>query len=255
MTPERPDAARTAKGTPAGIVRSAGRAHDPVIRWLVLVMLLVTIVLAATALSLVVYVKSLGDVPRTSVERQLFADEMAAREKPEDIGNWARLALSYARAERWEDAERALAQGRAIRKAAILDLTEADILRLRGDRGAVVAYDVAIASAKAEYEQQAKELMEEKAVGAPPPSPVLIQALAGRALALKQFGRNEEAAQAASAALEIAPGDAELRVAYGDILRELDRDEEAEAQYRSALAYVPDLQSALDGLKKLGKGR
>jgi tetratricopeptide (TPR) repeat protein len=226
----------------AGEVDEASRAapvRDPLQRWLGIVFLLVLTVFTATAVSLVVYVLSMRDAPRTSVERQLAADEIAAREQPQNVENWARLALSYARAGQWTDAADAIARGRVIEKAAILDLTEADILRMKGDKAAIAAYDRAVASARAESALQAKELLEKKAVDVPPPNVVLIEALTGRAIALDAFGRTEEAVTQAEEALSLNLG----------------RTAEAEAEYRRALTYVPDLDSAIEGLKKLGKER
>ncbi|MDO8915863.1 MAG: BTAD domain-containing putative transcriptional regulator [Coriobacteriia bacterium] len=223
-------------------------------RWLIGVVVLAAVVFAAQAGALLTYVLSMRDAPRTAVERRLAADEAAVQDRPQDIENWARVALSYASAERWSDAADAISRGRAIKSAAILDLTEADILRMKGDAAAIQAYDRAITSASAEYEQQKKALLKDKNVRVPPPSRLLAEALAGRALALHAAGRTREAVDQAMKALEADPSDAELHAALGDMLVSVGRKADAETQYREALRYVPDLKQALDGLRTLGAG-
>lgn len=221
-------------------------------RRLIGVVLLAAVVFAAQAGALLTYVLSMRNAPRTTVERRLASDEAAVQEAPRDIENWARLALGYAYAQRWADAADAISRGRAVKSAAILDLTEADILRIKGDDAAIKAYDRAIVSANAEYEQQRKLLLKDKNVRVPPPNRLVAEALAGRALALQAAGRTEEAADQAVKALEMDPSDAELRAALGDMLLVLGRKTDAETQYREALRYVPDLRQALEGLRKLG---
>lgn len=226
---------------------------DPVVRFEGAILIALVLALAAGAASLLLYRLVTREVPRTAVERQLMTDEVAVREHPDDIENWARVALSYAHAERWDDAADAIEKGRAVDDAAILDLTEADILRMKGDAAAVDAYDRAITSARAENERQVAELLKKKAVDVPPPDVLLIEAMRGRALALHSAGRTEEAVEQASEALALDPTDAGLRTALGDMYRELGRAAEAEEQYRAALRYVPDLTAALEGLARLGK--
>lgn len=221
-------------------------------RWLIGVVVLALVVFASQGAALLTYVLSMRNAPRTSVERRLASDEAATQEHPENVENWARLALDYAYAQRWADAADAISRGRAIKPAAILDLTEADILRLKGDGAAVQAYDRAIASANAEYEQQKKVLLKDKNVRVPPPSRLVAEASAGRALALNAAGRIREAVDQAAKALEMDPSDADLHAALGDMLLALGRKAEAETQYREALRYVPDLKPALEGLRKLG---
>jgi tetratricopeptide (TPR) repeat protein len=221
--------------------------------WLLIVVLLVTIVFIGAAGSLVLYVSSMRDAPRTAAERQIATDEVAAKEQPQVVENWARLALSYANAGRWSDAASAIAKGRTLKKAAILDLVEADILRLRGDAAAIEAYDRAIKSGQVEYDELVRSLRDDKGVTQPPSPGLLVQAMTGRAYALAAAGRTQEAADQALQALKIEPTDASLLAALGDMYAKLGRTADAEKQYREALTFVPDLQVALDGLKRLGK--
>ncbi|HEX9094212.1 MAG TPA: tetratricopeptide repeat protein [Coriobacteriia bacterium] len=247
-----PDADEVARDSAADAVRTRRSAVD---RWLIAVTVLVVAVFLGTAVAVIALVLSVRDAPRTAVERQITTDEVAVKEVPQDVENWARLALTYGRAKRWSDAAYAIAQARKIKQAPILDLVEADVLRMEGDRGAIAAYDRAVASAQAEYDAAAKVLLEKKGVKAPPPSAMVFQAMAGRALALDAAGRTEEAVEQARSALELDPTDAVLRASLGDMLLKLGRPDDAETQYRQALEYVPDLKAALDGLRKLGKVR
>jgi tetratricopeptide (TPR) repeat protein len=187
----------------------------------------VTIVFIGAAGSLVLYVSSMRDAPRTAAERQIATDEVAAKEQPQVVENWARLALSYANAGRWSDAASAIAKGRTLKKAAILDLVE--------------------------YDELVRSLRDDKGVTQPPSPGLLVQAMTGRAYALAAAGRTQEAADQALQALKIEPTDASLLAALGDMYAKLGRTADAEKQYREALTFVPDLQVALDGLKRLGK--
>jgi tetratricopeptide (TPR) repeat protein len=235
-----------ADSAPARPTLGRGRSVES---WLLTVVLLVTIVFIGAAGSLVLYVLSMRDAPRTAAERQIAVDEVAAKEKPQIVENWARLALSYGNAGRWPDAASAIAKGRSVKKAAILDLIEAEVLQMKGDPAAVAAYDRAIKSGKAEYEEQVRVLREEKGVTKPPPPELVIEAMAGRAYALAEAGRTQEAADQAVQALDLEPTDASLLAALGDMYAKLGRTSDAEEQYRQALTFVP----ALDGLKRLGK--
>lgn len=224
---------------------------DPVAGWLLLVFALALVVFLTAGVSFLLYIVSMRDAPRTSVESSITSDEVAAAEDPGNVENWARLALSYAAAERWRDALAAIEKGREVEPAAILDLTEADILRLMGDDGAIEAYDRAIASGTIEYDDAVALLREDKGVTVPPPNVLVFQAMVGRALALDDAGRTEDAIAQALEALEIEPTDAGLRVELGDMYVELGRTEEARAEYEAALVYVPDLEAALEGLRRL----
>lgn len=226
---------------------------DPVQRWLLIVVALIVTVFMVAGASLVFYVLSMRDAPRTSVERQINADEVAARENPNDLENWARLALSYADAGRWSEALSTVERGRRLRKAAILDLTEADILSLKGDPSCIAAYDRAIKSGQAEHDAQAKLLRETKGVTAPVPNTLVSEAMYGRTAALDKFGRTDEAIQQALKALELDPSNADLHVLLAAMYRKSGHEESAAAEYRSALVYVPDLEPALEGLRELGE--
>ncbi|MBA4371044.1 MAG: hypothetical protein C0418_05655 [Coriobacteriaceae bacterium] len=228
---------------------------DPVQRWLLGIAGLIIVVFVAAAVSLVLYVLSMRDAPRTSVERAINSDEVAAREDPQDVENWARLALSYATAERWPDALAAIERGRRLRKAAILDLTEADILRMKGDEAAIAAYARAIKSAQAEYDAQVKQLREKKGIVTTTSNVLVFEAMYGRARALDSFGRTDEAIVQARQALQLDPTAADVHVFLGDLLAKEGQDDEAEAEFKAALTYVPDLALALEGLRKLEEGK
>lgn len=240
-----------AEGADASVAGT--RRRDPVQRWLMIVMGLVLLVFVSAAAALVMYALSMRNAPRTAVERALSADEVAVKETPDDVENWARLALSYAAAERWSDAMSTIERGRKVKEAAILDLVEADVLRLKRDEDAIAAYDRAIKSAQVEYDAMVEKAMKEKGVVVTAPNSVGFEAMYGRTIALDMFGRTDEAIAQAKKALEITPTDADLLVVLGDIYAKAGRKAEAEAQYREALRFVPDLQSALDGLARLGK--
>ncbi len=227
--------------------------RDPVERWLLGMVALVLVVFVGAAGSLVMYVLSTRSAPRSAVERELAVDEEAVVSAPQDVENWARLALTQAKAGRWSDAASAIARGRAVKKAAILDLIEADILFMRKDRGAIQAYDRAIKSAQAEYQKASQVMRADKGVTAAMPAPMIAAAMRGKALALQAAGRTQEGIDLAKKSLGIDPTDADLHVALAQMYQKLGRKSDAEAQYRQALTYIPDYAPALKGLKSLGK--
>ena len=52
-------------------------------------------------------------------------------------------------------------------------------------------------------------------------------------------------------AVELAPGDAGIRLGYGDVLEKLDRLAEAKQQYREALRLMPDNAAAMEALDRI----
>ena len=51
--------------------------------------------------------------------------------------------------------------------------------------------------------------------------------------------------------MQLDPGNAELRLAYGNLFEQLDEPERARVQYNAALRANPDLQEAADRLAAL----
>lgn len=65
---------------------------------------------------------------------------------------------------------------------------------------------------------------------------------------LYEAGKAAEAAAAFAQAMELAPGDADIRIGLGACLRKLDRLRDAEAAYGGALAMAPDRAAAWGNL-------
>lgn len=228
--------------------------RDPVERALLIAVTLILAVFVATAGSLVLYVLSMRNAPRTEVESEINAGQVSVKEHPEVVENWARLALGYAKAERYDDALSTIRRGRNVKAAPILDLTEADILRLKHDSGAVSAYEHAIETAKTDHEQQLQALRQKKGVTVSLVSDIEFEARRGLVMALIDANRYKDAADQARTALAMDPADAELHATLGDVYVRLGRKSDARAEYRDALRYVPDLKQALAGMKRIGEG-
>jgi tetratricopeptide (TPR) repeat protein len=77
---------------------------------------------------------------------------------------------------------------------------------------------------------------------------LLFEAMWGRMHVLEREGRLKEALAEAKRAQRYAPTDAEVHAKVGDLMLKSGDKAGAKAEFEAALEYVPDLQSALDGL-------
>lgn len=69
---------------------------------------------------------------------------------------------------------------------------------------------------------------------------------------LSELGDDEEAIKTMQSGLRLNPNAADMRIAYGRILENAKRKDEAIAQYQLALKYLPGDRAALDALDRLG---
>lgn len=236
-----------------GYGHAAGQRHDWRVAWLLRVTLMLLVVFLASGVSLVLYTLSMRGAPRTGLERAVTMDEVAVRENPKDMQNWARLALAYNQAGRFNDAMRTIERASAIEHSPIIDLTEADILRLakRYDE-ALRAYNALEKFTNAEFEKFVKE-RRRRGIIVTNQNEVLYLCLYGRGQVYDALDENDRAIADFREAADIMPTDAEVWVELARLYAKDRRDKEAADAYRQALRYIPDYKPALDGLKRLGE--
>jgi len=211
------------------------------------------VVVLVAALSLVLYSQGL-DAPRTALERDIMKHRAAIDANPSDLSNHLLLASSYTAAGRKDEALNVVRRARALSDSAIIDLTEAEVLRLSGfPRDALPLYDAAISDAQVEYERLLVDLRG-RTVTFEPPNTLLARALQGRGIALGELGQTERSIEDLVKANEILPSDATILVALGDQLGKSGDAAGAAEAYRMALRFVPDYQGAREGLKRLEGG-
>lgn len=211
-------------------------------------MLLVVLV---AAISLVMYTRAL-DAPRTSLERDIVKYRAAIEQAPSTLSNHLLLASSYATAGRKEDALETVRRARALSDAAMVDLTEAEVLRLLGSSAeALPLYDLAVQKAQEEHDRTLIDLRG-RTVTLEPPNALLARALQGRAKALLELGEIQRSIEDLEQASQILPTDADILAALGTHrIRSRDVTGAVEA-FMGALRFVPDHREALEGLEKAG---
>ncbi len=239
----------------APVAESQGKRRDPVVATLSLAVLLMIVVLLASVATVLWYATQRRDGPRTSAERALGVAEIAAKEQPKVVENWAALAMAQAQMGQYDEAEASVARGRKVRDAAILALAYAEIARCRGDLGgALERYDSAKKKAVAEGRAKQKEL-EEQEITFKPRNDVLIDATIGEARVYGLMGKLKEARAQFDEALRLDPLMADVRAQRGDIEAKQGDAAAARADYEQALRLVPDLEAAKAGLRRLNGGK
>lgn len=226
---------------------------DIVSAWLLRVALALIIVVLATATALVVFFVTAEKAPRTAVERDIAAAEIAVREHSSDPAAWQALAYAYVRGARFDDAVEVSRRGRTATGAEVLLLSEADALRAAGrDKEALVIYDEAV-TALSEEESAAVAARKKQGIATPTTNESLVTAFYGRSLSRSKTGDTSGAIADVKKALEIDPRQSSLLATLGELYEKTGETAKAEAAYREALQFIPDYPAALLGLKRLEK--
>jgi len=226
---------------------------DVVSAWLLRVALALIVAVLATAASLVIFFVTAEKAPRTAVERDVAAAEIAVRERSSDPAAWQALAYSYVRADRFDDAVEVSRRGRTATGAQVLLLSEADALRSAGRHEAAIAiYDEAVKALSLE-ESAAVAARKKQGIATSTSNASLVTAFYGRALSRAETGDTEGAIADVKRALEFGPQQSALLASLGEFYEKTGETAKAEAAYREALRFIPDYPAALLGLKRLEK--
>ena len=227
---------------------------DPLSSWLLRIALALIIVVLATTAAMVIFFMTVEKAPRTAVERDIAAAEIAVRARPSDASAWQTLGYAFARAQRYDDALAVVRKGRSATKEQFLLLPEAEVLRTAGRfKESVGVYDEALVVLSKE-ESEAVAARKKQGIAMSAPNASLVSAYYGRGLALKALGDTRGAIKDVSAALSLDPGQATMRVTLGDLYAASGDTARAKAAYTEALRYVPDYEEAKLGLRRIEEG-
>lgn len=237
------------------------RSGDPVVRWLMLGIFLVIILWLVGVLSAMMFgLLSPAAAPRTEAEKDILTLNDAVQSGKATTQTYARYISVLISAGQLSKAQQALDEAFKTAKTdrsylyaqqAQLDLTRKDYA------GTVAAADKAMAEAQSEL----KAFMDENVknnrrrdAGATIPTSFTDAALA-KAEALVSTHDNANAIKAFDVYLKSSPADSDILVQRAQIKLLVGEKSGAEADFRTALKYVPDYQPALDGLKQIGAAR
>lgn len=229
-------------------------ASDGISRALLRLVLVLVVALLGTTLALLFYVSTLNRTPRTSFERDLAQWETAVKERPDSASAWARLAYTYAEADRTKDALDAVRRGERATGAGTLTLVEADVLRSAGRyTESLAVYDLAEKELKAAQNDTA-DRRKRMQIYVPLEQSSLAPVYFGRGLCRRELGDLKGAVRDVEKAVKAMPEQATMLVVLGDLYAETGDEAKARARYEQALTFVPDDASALEGLAALERG-
>lgn len=229
--------------------------QDPMVNvMLVLALGLVVVILVATG-GIFLYLRALNRAPRTTAEHDLTTYESAVKETPKDANAWIMLALAQTEQRDYDEALKTLNSGEKATGMKIFAVTRGDVLRsAKRYKKALEAYDAALA----EIEEQKRQVESQRAkVGVRMKTEDLgfEEAYYGRGMCLLALDDPKGAVKAFEKSIENDPNDSTVHVALGDAYYKIGDTKRAAAAYKQALLFVPDMQSALDGLEKIEEGQ
>lgn len=235
--------------------------RDPVVGWLMALVLMLVVVFLVAGVSVALYVLSMRGAPRTAAEREITLAEAATQEKEgkDDYHTFVRLAYSYAQAGRYSDAVGAIDHARKLgkkeKRQALIDLAEADILATQKRyEQALEIYNRAEKESEAEFKAELEQMVEQGIV-MPVTNSVLIEVLVGRARVYQSLNKPDEALKDLEKAIELDPMSADVLVMIGDLRLAKGEEQKAEEAYSRALDFIPDYPPAVSGMQKVKEGK
>ena len=238
--------------------RGPARTNDPVVQWLTLGIFFVIIFWLVAVLSAMMFgLLSPAQAPRTSAERDLLALTGTVQSGKADSKIYAQYIAVLINSGQLSKAQQALEQALKTAKADKSYLYGQQAALLLGQKdypGAVAAADKTMAEAKAELKAFQDENVKKNRkpnAGAVMPTSYADAALikAQALLATKDFAG---AVKAFDVSLAEQPTDSDVLVQRGLAKLQVGDKKGAEADFRTALKFIPDYQPALDGLKQIG---
>ena len=256
-------APRDGVGAPSArqVPSDPARAGDPVVRWLILGIGGIIILWLVGVLSAVLFgVITPPKAPRTSTERDLVVLSAQVQTGKVDARTLARYVETLIQAGQLGKAQSTIDQAMKTMKTgtSYIVAEQAQLLFATKDyAGTVTAADKAMAEAKKEVDAlKAANLAANRKefAGVTLPDSYLTAALA-KAEALASSKQYTASVKAFDAYLAEQPIDSDILVRRAQVKVLLGDKTGAAKDFRAALKYVPDYQSALDGLKQIGASK
>lgn len=237
------------------------RQTDPVVRWLTLAIAGVVVFWAVSMIAAMFFglLKSPSS-PRTSAERDLMTLTGTVQSGKATTQTYAQYVATLISAGQLSKADAALNEAFQTVKQdkSYLYAQQADLRLAQKDyQGTVEAADKAMAAAQ----QELKDWMDnnvknnrKKTAGAKMPESYETAALA-KAQALLASKDYKDAIAAFDIYLKKSPTDSDILVLRGTTKIQVGDKAGAEADFRTALKFIPDYEPALDGLKQIGAAK
>lgn len=243
-----------AKGGPAPARR--GLTLDPAaVNRLLLIAVLGVVILILGVVGYALYAGVLRPkAPRTAVERQISALELAVRSQPNSAVVWTDYVKALTVAEQYSKAEQAVRDGmKALDDDSQLLALRASLEHLQGRDDAALATAAEAVKVAVAYRDKSREASSEKgmsanwfAMGS------IIDAELVRAEIDMSRGQYQKAIDSYTTALKEDAQMADVLGMRGDAYMKLGNLEAARKDYAEALRYDPTNKAASDGLKKAG---
>lgn len=253
------DPVEGASETTATVDTRRGMLADPVVRRIVYASFAILILWLAGILSALVFglINPTG-APRTAVERALRSYEVLIEQGSVDSRVWGEYISSLIETEQYVKAGRMIDQGmESVTEGKSEIILQRSLLALaRGDADAAIEYaDEARAQAETERDELAKQYTEIGVTKKAELPEQYYRSMLAKADALVLKGDRAAAIVEYDGYLEAKPTAANVFVLRGDLKAAEGDADGAEADYRSALTYIPDYEEALAGLEKIGAER
>ncbi len=230
------------------------RAADPqaIVRTLGVVVLVTVVVLLASLAAIVLYGLELERAPRTLAERTLAITEAAVKEHPQEARNWLAYAYALIDSGLYTEAGDAIARGRKVEDLPGFSIAEAYRAERRGaEEQAIELYERAKEHARTYREALNERLAEESGATIDAPNQDLVEAALGKARLLAKRGDLEAALEEYAIAIDEQPTMADVLAERAQVRERLGDVSGAREDYERALALVPDLAAAREGLERL----
>lgn len=234
--------------------RRSGKGSDLNRKLLIVVLGMIILWLSGIAFALVFGMLT-SKAPRTSVERSLRVYEAAVSKGSTDPAIWSDYIGALIEAQQYTKAERAIGDAleRTEEQHSRILVQSAKLALARKDYPAAVkAGDLTLVECAAEVKATEERYKKSGITAAVERPSAYGPALVIKADALTQLGKKREAVAAYDVFLEQIPRASDVLVLRGNLKAALNDKEGAEADYQQALKYIPDYETALEGLTKIG---
>lgn len=245
------------QGAPSRVTHEVVGGKDPVASWLTLAIVSVVILLLLGVLYALLAGYFGSATPRTLVESQLTTLQDSAKAYPGSGPARQAYILALEAAGQSDAAmkeyKKALSETKGIDKTAVYAAGITLLFDKKDYKGTIALAKTAIADDDAARKAVIADMLKKDAIvtDAQFDQKHRITILLTSARASGALGDWKAAEEQLTRALELDPQASDLYVIRASAYEQLEQRDKAIADYKAALAYIPDYQPALDGLKRL----